>query len=78
MENLKGIAGIKEVRGRGLMIGIEFEQPVDKIRDSLLFDHKIFCGYSGKHTLRLLPSLALGQVECDRFLEALQKVHGSR
>jgi acetylornithine/N-succinyldiaminopimelate aminotransferase len=73
-ENLKKIDGIKELRGRGLMIGIEFEQPVDKIRDTLLFDHKIFCGYSGKNTLRLLPSLALGQNECDIFLEALAKV----
>lgn len=73
-EHLKGISGIKELRGRGLMIGIEFEQPVDKIRDTLLFDHKIFCGYSGKNTLRLLPSLALGQAECDRFLEALSMV----
>jgi acetylornithine/N-succinyldiaminopimelate aminotransferase len=76
LENLKGISGIKEVRGRGLMIGIEFEQPVDKIRDSLLFDHKIFCGYSGKHTLRLLPSLGVRKGELDRFLEGLQKVNG--
>jgi acetylornithine/N-succinyldiaminopimelate aminotransferase len=75
LKNLKGISGIKEVRGRGLMIGIEFEQPVDKIRDSLLFDHKIFCGYSGKHTLRLLPSLGVGKGELDRFLEALSTVH---
>ncbi len=75
-DNLKGISGIKEVRGRGLMIGIEFEQPVDKIRDSLLFDHKIFCGYSGKNTLRLLPSLALGREECDTFLQALLTVNG--
>ena len=72
-DNLKGISGIKELRGRGLMIGIEFEQPVDKIRDTLLFDHKIFCGYSGKNTLRLLPSLVLGQEECDRFLDGLLK-----
>jgi acetylornithine/N-succinyldiaminopimelate aminotransferase len=72
--NLQQIEGIKELRGRGLMVGIEFEQPVDKIRDSLLFDHHIFCGYAGKHTLRLLPSLAIGQTECDRFLEALQTV----
>lgn len=72
--NLQQIEGIKELRGRGLMVGIEFEQPVDKIRDSLLFDHHIFCGYAGKHTLRLLPSLAVGQTECDRFLEALSNV----
>ena len=74
VENLQGITGIKEVRGRGLMIGIEFETPVDKIRDSLLFDHHIFCGYSGKNTLRLLPSLGVGQVELDKFLSALEKV----
>ncbi len=72
--NLIKVSGIKDLRGRGLMIGIEFEQPVDKIRDSLLFDHKIFCGYSGKNTLRLLPSLAIGQKECDKFLEALINV----
>ena len=73
-ENLAKINGIKQLRGRGLMIGIEFEQPVAEIRDSLLFDHKIFCGYSGKNTLRLLPSLALGQNECDRFLDSLSQV----
>lgn len=72
--NLQQIEGIKELRGRGLMVGIEFEQPVDKIRDTLLFDHHIFCGYAGKHTLRLLPSLAIGKAECDRFLEALNQV----
>ena len=74
VENLQGINGIKEVRGRGLMIGIEFEQPIDKIRDSLLFDHHIFCGYSGKNTLRLLPSLGVGQIELDKFLSALEIV----
>ena len=74
VENLQAVSGIKEVRGRGLMIGIEFEKPVDKIRDSLLFDHKIFCGYSGKNTLRLLPSLGVRQDDLDKFLEALKKV----
>ena len=77
IENLQGVSGIKEIRGRGLMIGIEFEQPVDKIRDSLLFDHHIFCGYSGKNTLRLLPSLGVGQVELDKFLSALVLVNGN-
>eukprot|EP01035_Chromulina_nebulosa_P061481 gene61480-84096_t len=44
MENLKGIAGIKELRGQGLMIGIEFEKPVGPIRNAMLFEHKIFTG----------------------------------
>lgn len=78
VENLKSIPNIKEIRGRGLMIGIEFEQPVDKIRDVLLFEHKIFCGYSGKNTLRLLPSLALKKQDADLFLEALKKVLTSK
>jgi acetylornithine aminotransferase len=38
MSNLQQIQGIKELRGRGLMIGIEFEQPVDEIRDTLLLN----------------------------------------
>jgi acetylornithine/N-succinyldiaminopimelate aminotransferase len=74
MDKLQGMEGIKELRGRGLMIGIEFEQPVEKIRDALLFEHRIFCGYAGKHTLRLLPSLAISTTEADAFLEALGEV----
>lgn len=73
-ENLKGFSGIKELRGKGLMIGIEFEKPVEPIRNSLLFDHKIFTGVAGKHTIRLLPSLAVTTKEADIFLDALQKV----
>lgn len=74
MNELKKIEGVKEVRGRGLMIGIEIEKSVDKVRDELLFTHKQFVGYSGKNTIRLLPSLALKQTEADRFLEALKYV----
>ncbi|RFS13437.1 aspartate aminotransferase family protein [Emticicia sp. C21] len=73
-ENLKGFNGIKELRGKGLMIGIEFEQPVEPIRNALLFDQKIFTGVAGKHTMRLLPSLALTTKEADIFLDALKKV----
>lgn len=74
MENLKKVGGIKELRGKGLMIGIEFEKPVEPIRNSLLFDHKIFTGVAGKNTMRLLPSLAMTTTEADTFLEALDKV----
>ncbi|MBP6385856.1 MAG: aspartate aminotransferase family protein [Pseudarcicella sp.] len=74
MQELAKINNIKELRGKGLMIGIEFEQPVDTIRDTLLFNYKIFCGYSGKNTLRLLPSLAITKTECDLFLNALKEI----
>jgi acetylornithine aminotransferase len=73
MGELAGISGIKEVRGRGLMIGIELEAPVGPVRDTLLNTHHIFCGYAGKHTLRLLPSLGIDQSIVDRFLESLAK-----
>jgi acetylornithine/N-succinyldiaminopimelate aminotransferase len=73
MGELAGISGIKEVRGRGLMIGIELEAPVGPVRDTLLNTHHIFCGYAGKHTLRLLPSLGIDQSITDRFLESLTK-----
>ncbi len=77
IEKLAHINGIKEIRGKGLMIGIEFHLSVDKIRDSLLFDHHIFCGYSGKNTLRLLPSLTIGTKECDQFISSLNIVLGN-
>lgn len=71
MEGVRQIGGHKELRGRGLMIGIEYDFPVDSLRNSLLFDHHIFTGVAGKNTIRLLPSLAVGKSEADLFLEAL-------
>ncbi len=73
-KELAGISGITEVRGRGLMIGIELEAAVGPVRDALLHQHHIFMGYAGKHTLRLLPSLAIDQAMADRFLESLKSV----
>jgi acetylornithine/N-succinyldiaminopimelate aminotransferase len=73
LDGIRQIGGYKELRGRGLIIGIEYEFPVDSLRKTLLFDHKQFTGVAGKHTIRLLPSLALGTDEADLFLEALRK-----
>ena len=47
MTELKKIPAIKEVRGKGLMIGIEFEQPIKEIRTKLLFEEHVFTGVSG-------------------------------
>ncbi len=69
-EQISAIGGYKELRGRGLMIGIEFDFPVKEFRNKLLFDHKIFTGVAGANTLRLLPSLALTKKEADIFLKA--------
>ncbi|MCX6214941.1 aminotransferase class III-fold pyridoxal phosphate-dependent enzyme [Spirosoma sp.] len=71
MDGIRQIGGYKELRGRGLMIGIEYDYPVDTLRKTLLFDHKQFTGVAGKTIIRLLPSLAIGVDEADQFLEAL-------
>ncbi len=71
MDGIRKIGGYKELRGRGLMIGIEYDFPVETLRHELLFTHRIFTGVAGKNTIRLLPSLAVGLEEADLFLEAL-------
>ena len=72
--NLPASPRIKEVRGRGLMIGIEFNEEVAAIRKQLLFDKHIFTGVAGKNMVRLLAPLCLTTDEADRFLAALSEV----
>ncbi len=74
MEELSKIKGIKEIRGIGLMIGIEFEQEVAPIRKKLLFDKKIFTGVSGAHIIRLLPPLNLKKENASLFIEKFKEV----
>lgn len=64
---------IIEVRGRGLMIGIELPVELKKVKDNLLYTHKIFTGAAKPNVIRLLPALNIGQAEADIFLEALHK-----
>ena len=71
MQELKRIDRIKEVRGQGLMIGIQLEMPCAEIRNDLLYTHKIFTGSaSEKNTLRILPALNITKAEIDIFLTA--------
>ncbi|MGQ7868489.1 aspartate aminotransferase family protein [Sunxiuqinia sp. sy24] len=74
LEKLAAISGIKEVRGEGLMIGIEFDQEVKPIRQKLLFEEKIFTGVSGAHIIRLLPPLSLTMEQAAYFIEKFEKV----
>lgn len=73
IEQLQGLPGVKEVRGRGLMIGIEMEQPAKELRRRLIFDRHIFTGASGTHTIRLLPPLCVTKEDADRFIESFKE-----
>lgn len=73
-QELEKMPQIKEVRGQGLMIGMEFEEPVKEIRKKLLFEEKVFTGVSGTNVIRLLPPLCLTHAEADIFLTRFKKV----
>ena len=68
LEQLRTIPEIKEVRGRGLMIGVEIDGDASALRRKVLFDHHIFTGGAGAHTVRLLPALSITRKDADRFL----------
>lgn len=63
---------IKEVRGRGSMIGIEFDFPINELKNNLLTKHHIFVGYAGTNVIRLLPPLTVTKAYIDKFINALQ------
>ena len=73
MTELREIPEIKEVRGRGLMIGLEFDFPIKELRGKLIYEYKIFTGVSGSNVLRLLPPLTLTKAEADLFIEKLKQ-----
>ncbi|CCZ07836.1 aminotransferase class III-fold pyridoxal phosphate-dependent enzyme [uncultured Culturomica sp.] len=74
VQELKKIKGVTEVRGKGLMIGVDTECPQAEVRGRLLKDFHTLTGYSGKNTLRLLPALTITRKEADEFLDAFRKV----
>ncbi len=73
MENLKDLPGVKEIRGRGLMIGIEMEKPAKELRSRLIHDHHVFTGASGTNVIRLLPPLCLTIDEADEFINRFKQ-----
>lgn len=78
ISELRKIPEVKDVRGKGLMIGLEVDGFTGSdLRKKLLFDHHIFTGGAGQYTVRLLPALSLSKEEADRFLtefkEAVKK-----
>lgn len=71
-DNIPSSPIIKEVRGRGLMLGIEFNVEVAPIRKALLYEDHIFTGVAGKNMIRLLAPLCLSIDEADEFLKAFK------
>ena len=76
IEELGKLSGIKEIRGRGLMIGIEFEESIKEIRSRLLFEEKVFTGVAGTNTIRLLPPLCLSMEEAADFMTRFKRELG--
>lgn len=73
IDQLANIDEATEVRGKGLMLGLEFPFAVGPLRKQLLFEHKVFTGSSSNpNVLRLLPALSIGKEEAERFIQELK------
>ena len=77
LEELNKIPQIREVRGRGLMIGIEMEKPVKELRTKLLMEQHVFTGVSGTNVIRLLPPLVLTMEQANEFLRRFKVCLGN-
>ncbi len=73
MQQLKGISELKNVRGRGLMIGFDVPEELKDLKKNLLWKHKIFTGEAKPNVIRLLPSLALRKKDANEFIEAVKE-----
>lgn len=69
IDELKKVDKVKEVRGKGLIIGIELPEELNEVRKDLLFKDRIFTGEAKSNVIRLLPSLAISKENIDHFLE---------
>jgi acetylornithine aminotransferase len=72
-KRLSKIPQIKEIRGYGLMLGLEFSCPIKPLRERLLFDQKVFTGVTGANVFRLLPPLCITTADADEFLTRFER-----
>lgn len=72
MTELRKLPNITEVRGKGLMIGIQLHEEMNMVKNNLLFKHKIFTGEAKPNVIRLLPALNITKTEADIFLQAIK------
>ncbi len=76
IDALQGLPGVREVRGKGLMIGLEFEDNIKELRSRLVHEQHVFTGAASTNILRLLPPLCLSIAEADDFVDRLKKAMG--
>ena len=74
IEELSKMPIFKEVRGRGLMIGMELNPGYETLRDKLLFEEHMFTGGAGANVIRLLPPLTIDKQTVDKFIDAVKKL----
>ena len=65
---------IQDIRGRGLMVGIDLDLPHKEVRQPLIYQEHCFTGCAGTNILRLLPPLCLSKQEVDQFIDKLTKI----
>ncbi|HEU4573497.1 MAG TPA: aminotransferase class III-fold pyridoxal phosphate-dependent enzyme [Chitinophagaceae bacterium] len=75
-DELSSLPGLKNVRGRGLMIGFDVTEDLKDLRKNLLWNHKIFTGEARPNVVRLLPSLALKKRDAEQFIDAVKEEIG--
>ncbi|TYP99354.1 acetylornithine aminotransferase [Tenacibaculum adriaticum] len=74
IKNCDSISQLKSVKGRGLMLGLEFDFPIAELRKKLIYNHHIFTGSANNPNLiRILPSLTVKKEHIDLFFDALQQ-----
>ncbi|GAA3563054.1 aspartate aminotransferase family protein [Snuella lapsa] len=74
IEKAQAIQGVKQLKGRGLMLGLEFNFPIAELRKELIFKHKIFTGSAkNPNVLRILPPLTIKKEHVDQFFVALKE-----
>lgn len=74
MTELRKFEQVREVRGKGLMIGIDLPEELSHVKKDLLFKHHIFTGEAKPNVIRLLPALNLSKAHADRFLAAFNSI----
>lgn len=78
INRLKGNKAIKELRGKGLMIGIELNEGYSDLRNRLLFEKHIFTGGAGANVIRLLPPLCIDKATADKFIDAFNDLSNNK